>query len=100
MNSPRSSQYEGICRESLAKVGRVDVPWQFLEAWMRGEYGTLDHLSAAKFLSEARSAGQAWDYDRATCIRMAEEYGYQSPDLYTRDGRLAYAASVGIKVQS
>jgi hypothetical protein len=74
--SARTSQYEGICRESLAKVGRIDVPWQFLEAWMRLEYGTLDRFDALKFRAEARTAGEAWDYDRATCERMAEGEGW------------------------
>jgi hypothetical protein len=65
--------YEQICRESLATIGRVDVPWQVLEASMRVEYGTLDARSRADFRREAEIAAGIWDADRAMALRMAEE---------------------------
>lgn len=67
------SFYEGICREALARIGRVDVPWQLLEASMRLEYGTLDARSRRDFVREAAIAAGIWDADRAMALRMAED---------------------------
>lgn len=64
---------ERVCRESLALIGRVDVPWRVLEASMRLEYGTLDARSRADFLREAEIAAGIWDADRALATRLADE---------------------------
>lgn len=63
-----ASFYERICRESLARIGRVDVPWQLLEASMRLEYGTLDARSRADFLREAEIAAEIWDSEREIAL--------------------------------
>ncbi len=65
--------YERVCREMLAAIGRVDVPWRVLEASMRLEYGTLDARSCADFRREAEIAAGIWDADRALATRLADE---------------------------
>ncbi len=70
------SHYQKTIAEDLAKLGRADVEPKFVEAIMRGEYGTLDHLSRAKFAAEARVGVECWDEcDDAMRREIPASYG-------------------------
>lgn len=47
--TPRRSHYQQRIAERLAVTGRLGIDPRHIEAFMRLEYGTLDHLSAAAF---------------------------------------------------
>lgn len=60
---PRSL-YAARITDTLASLGLVGVDPALVEAWMRLEHGTLDHL-----------AGRAWTAEVVTaaeCVRIAE----------------------------
>lgn len=44
--------YQDTIRQELARLGRPDVDPRHVEAFMRLQYGTLDHLSRAEFRRE------------------------------------------------
>ena len=46
-----------------------------VEAYMRFEHGTLDHLELERFRTEIRTACQCIDTDPAGAERLARSYG-------------------------
>lgn len=62
-----------------ADLIRQHVPADFdprhVEAYMRGEFGTLDHLSPAAFARSARESAEAVALDRDMAEELAQSYG-------------------------
>lgn len=52
-----------------------DCDPRHVEAFMRLEYGTLDHLDRAKFAREARTAALCTREDPETAEMLARSYG-------------------------
>lgn len=75
MATERRSAYHAACTEALAAIGRADVPANAMEASMRLQFGTLDHLDRATFRAEAEIAAGMWDENPAGCRELAESYG-------------------------
>jgi len=51
------AMYERTIRETMARMGRVGAAEpRWVEAWMRGDYGTLDHLGGALWDRAVREA--------------------------------------------
>jgi hypothetical protein len=68
--------YTQMIREALAAQGRIGVNPLHVEAWMRVEHGTLDHLSPSRFRSEVRTATACMDASTIdTNNRLAQSYG-------------------------
>lgn len=64
------SAYTETIRVTAAKKGRVGYPPDQIEAWMRLEHGTLDHLSPARFAAELEIACQCMDASTPEVSRM------------------------------
>jgi len=47
-----TTTYQQIIADYLATRRYIDVTPRVIEAWMRSEHGTLDHLSRAEFHRE------------------------------------------------
>lgn len=50
-------------------------PWQ-IEAWLRLEFSTLDHLNQNRFMREVRMACLMVDEDPQGSISLAKSYGF------------------------
>ena len=48
--------YRDLIRETLARQGRIGTDPYWVEAWMRVEHGTLDHLGGTDWDDEVRLA--------------------------------------------
>lgn len=46
--------YEGTVFKCLEEIGRTDIDPRHVVAWMRLQYGTLDHLDLDTFRRETR----------------------------------------------
>jgi hypothetical protein len=67
--------------EDLKKMGRADVHPALVEAWMRLEYGTLDHLPKETFRKFEREVIGLFDDGHKTNLVMnAESHGYHVTD--------------------
>lgn len=53
--------YRHIISEWLARLGRPELDPRFVEAWIRIQYPTLDHLSRDEFGREVRTAIECID---------------------------------------
>jgi hypothetical protein len=75
----RTTPYTERIRETLDDLGYHGFQPNHVEAWMRLECGTLDHLSAQHFRREVMMAVQCIEgaglYDTE---RLADTYGLQS----------------------
>lgn len=71
--------YEQMIRESMARQGLISAaPVHQVEAWMRCEVGTLDHLSRAQF-DTAVGIGVALAEDNPLISEgLAESYGLRA----------------------
>jgi hypothetical protein len=67
--------YRKLITEILASLGRPDVDPAHVEAFMRCEYRTLDHLSRAKFVKETKAAIPPIDSDKKLFEELAVSYG-------------------------
>lgn len=56
--TPRRSHYQQRIAERLAVTGKLGIDPRHIEAYMRLEYGTLDHLSAATFNREVATGAE------------------------------------------
>ena len=68
--------YQQMIRETLARTGRIGVEPRHVEAFMRGESGTLDHLGGATWnraVKEAVACVDAAGPEMAEAI--AQSYG-------------------------
>lgn len=81
--------YRKLIAEILASLGRPDVDPAHVEAFMRCEYRTLDHLSRAKFVRETKMAIPQIDADKKSFEELAESYGMR------RQEKAAAAATAG-----
>lgn len=70
----RKSPYYDRIAEILEKMGRSDVDPRHVEAGMRLQFSTLDHLSLGQFRSEIRLQVQVVDADPALAERLAKSY--------------------------
>jgi S-ribosylhomocysteine lyase LuxS involved in autoinducer biosynthesis len=68
----RRSPYENIIKDILGE--RKYAPGQ-VEAYLRLQYKTLDHLDAATFRYEVENAVACIDADPAGSRRLAKSYG-------------------------
>ncbi len=50
--------YRERIRETLARAGKTGIDLRWVEAWMRLEYGTLDHLGGRTWTREVKIAAQ------------------------------------------
>ena len=74
--SKSKSPYYDIINEQIAKQGAIGTDPRHVEAYMRLEYGTLDHLSRAKFASETKIALQCIAAEGVEVAeRCAQSYG-------------------------
>lgn len=67
--------YQGLIATSLAVRQRTEVPPAMIEAWMRSEYGTLDHLDRVTFDREVGVALTCYDADPVLSHKLAVSYG-------------------------
>jgi len=68
--------YERLIREALAKMGRIATNPAHVEAWMRLEYGTLDHLGGSRWTRAVKEAADCVDASSThDNDRLAESYG-------------------------
>lgn len=68
--------YTNLIRETLAKQGRIGMNPAHVEAWMRAEYGTLDHLGGARWNRAVREAAECVDASTAADNdALAASYG-------------------------
>lgn len=66
--------YARLIADVLARLGRLDVPPAVVEAWMRLQYSTLDHLDPATFATEVEIAVACHDDDPAASLQLARSY--------------------------
>lgn len=72
--------YRGIIVEELTKLGRVEVDPRHVEAYMRCQHRTLDHLSRKAFNREVKIALGGIDQDGTeTAESLAQSYGLRPP---------------------
>ena len=64
--------YQTMIREIAARIGRLGYDAGQIEAWMRLQYGTLDHLDRTTFRAEVEIACQCIDADPEGSKRLAE----------------------------
>jgi hypothetical protein len=65
-----------MIRELLARAGREEIDSRHVEAYIRTEYGTLDHLSAVIFEGEVQIAIRCIDEDgREAAEALAQSHG-------------------------
>jgi hypothetical protein len=70
------TDYQERIRETAARLGRVGVNPRFVEAWMRSEHGTLDHLTPAQWRREIEECIAVVDHaGPALSERLARSYG-------------------------
>jgi hypothetical protein len=50
------SHYQDLIRETLARQGKIGTDPYWVEAWMRVEHDTLDHLGGTDWDDEVRIA--------------------------------------------
>jgi hypothetical protein len=50
--------YRDRIRATLARQGKAEIDPRWVEAWMRLEYGTLDHLGGRTWTREVKVAAQ------------------------------------------
>lgn len=68
--------YQATIAAILAALGRSDVsPPRHVEAFIRLEYRTLDHLSRADFRRETAIALECIDLDADAAERLAQSFG-------------------------
>lgn len=67
--------YERTIREIAAEAGFVGVDPRHIEAWMRLEHGTPDHLSRASFRSEVTELCELIREAPAESESLAVSYG-------------------------
>lgn len=72
----RPTGYTEPIRETLARQGRIGTdPW-YVEAWMRLEFSTLDHLGGPTWERAVREAAECVDAATEEQSRdLAESYG-------------------------
>ena len=72
--------YVNLIRETLARQGRIGVNPYHVEAWMRLEYGTLDHLGGAGWNRAVREAAECVAASTpAESESLAKSYGCAEP---------------------
>jgi hypothetical protein len=54
--------YRERIRETLARLGKTGIDPRWVEAWMRLEYGTLDHLGGRTWNREVKVAAQCVEH--------------------------------------
>jgi hypothetical protein len=70
------SYYQDQIRETAARLGHIGVNARHVEAWMRSERGTLDHLTPAAWVQEVRECIAVVDHaDPDLSERLARSYG-------------------------
>ena len=70
------SYYQERIRETAARLGRVGINARHVEAWMRCEHSTLDHLGGAAWIREVRECLAVVDHaDPELSERLARSYG-------------------------
>jgi len=81
--------YQQAIREDLASLGLVGRHSPaVIEAWMRLEHGTLDHLSKVNFRREVAIASACADASRAEENRaLVASYGLDKEHLVAPEGR-------------
>ena len=68
--------YSKLIRETVAKMGRIGANPRHAEAWMRLEYGTLDHLGGPTWDRAIREALACMDASTADeNENLAKSYG-------------------------
>ena len=72
------NHYQQTISTSLAMRQRTDVPPAIVEAYMRLQYGTLDHLDRITFDQETAIAIECFDADPDMSRKLAESYGLTS----------------------
>jgi hypothetical protein len=74
--STHQGVYAAMIREYLARAGREEIDSRHVEAYIRLEHGTLDHLSAARFEGEVLVAIRGIDEEgTAAAEALAGSYG-------------------------
>jgi hypothetical protein len=53
-----TTMYRDRIRATLARQGKPEIDPRWVEAWMRLEYGTLDHLGGRTWTREVKVAAQ------------------------------------------
>ncbi len=70
------SYYQERIRETAARLGRIGVNTRHVEAWMRSEHSTLDHLTPSQWRKEVEECIAVVDHaDPALSERLARSYG-------------------------
>jgi hypothetical protein len=70
------SHYTQIITEQLSKLARAEVDPRHVEAYMRCQYHTLDHLSRRTFNREVKIAVACLDREGLTTAdTLANSYG-------------------------
>lgn len=54
--------YRDRIKETLARQGKAEIDPRWVEAWMRLEYGTLDHLGERIWTREVKVAAQCVEH--------------------------------------
>jgi hypothetical protein len=69
------SIYQSIITRQLGKLKRSEVDPRHVEAFMRNQYGALDHLDRRTFNREVKLAVGAIDADPSIGEPLAQSYG-------------------------
>jgi len=67
--------YAQMIRETLAKQGRIGMDPRHVEAYMRSEYSTLDHLGGAIWNRAVKEAAECVDADPILAEQAARSHG-------------------------
>jgi hypothetical protein len=71
-----ANMYQQMIRETLAKQGRIGTEPRHVEAFMRGEFSTLDHLGGAAWTRAVREAAECVDAcEPGMAEQIAASYG-------------------------
>ena len=65
--------YQSLIAEDLNRLNRTDIDPRHVEAYMRLQHGTLDHLSKNQFIEETK-----------ICIACIDEEGIEDAELLAK----------------